>query len=92
MFRPRALVAGVAAIFIAERLDTTFHSPEELRDEFDLPVLATIPSTASDEPRTVRRALATGAALAGVALLAAGSWYVAAGNEAITRLTARGGL
>lgn len=87
-----ALVSGVVAIIVAERLDTTFHSPEELRDEFDLPVLATIPSTASDEPRTVRRALATGAALAGVALLAAGSWYVAAGNEAITRLTARGGL
>jgi succinoglycan biosynthesis transport protein ExoP len=87
-----ALAAGFVAIVVAERLDTTFHSSDDLRDEFDLPVLATIPSTGSNEPRAAQRAFAAGAALAGVALLAAGSWYVAAGNEAITRLTARGGL
>jgi polysaccharide biosynthesis transport protein len=87
-----ALASGFVAIILAERLDTTFHSSDDLREEFDLPVLATIPSTGSNPARGVRRALAAGAGLAGVALLAAGSWYVAAGNEAITRLTARGGL
>lgn len=88
-----ALVTGFVAIVVAERLDTTFHSPDQLREQLDLPVLATVPSMAlSTEPFRVRQAIVAGAALAGVALIAAGSWYLAAGNEAITRLTARGGL
>jgi polysaccharide chain length determinant protein (PEP-CTERM system associated) len=87
-----ALASGFVAIVVAERLDTSFHSSDDLRDEFELPVLASIPATDANAPDGARRALAAGAALAGVTLLAAGSWYVAAGNEAITRLTARGGL
>jgi hypothetical protein len=38
----------------------------------------------------MRRVVATSAAIVVLSLLAAGSWFVTAGNEMITRLTTRG--
>jgi len=87
-----AIGFALAAIVIAEKLDNTFHSPDELRQAVDAPILATIPLVTSSVRTKVRQVVVAGAAIAGLAILAAGSWYFAAGNEAITRLTARGGL
>jgi succinoglycan biosynthesis transport protein ExoP len=87
-----ALACAFVAIVAAEKLDNTFHSPDELREAVDAPILATIPLVTSGVRTRVRHMVVAGAALAGLAILAAGSWYFATGNEAITRLTARGGL
>jgi polysaccharide chain length determinant protein (PEP-CTERM system associated) len=90
-----ALVFSVGGIVAAEKLDTTFHSTDDLRNAIPAPILATIPRVATlTGARLIRhkRAFATGLALAGLALIVAGSWYIAAGNETIARLTARGGL
>jgi len=90
-----ALVLSVGGIVAAEKLDTTFHSTDDLRNAIPAPVLATIPRVATlTGARLMRhkRAFATGLALAALALIVAGSWYIAAGNETIARLTARGGL
>jgi hypothetical protein len=87
-----ALGCAIAAVVIAEKLDSTFHSPDELREAVDVPILATIPQVTSGVQVKVRRMLVAGAALAGLVLIGAGSWYFAAGNEAITRLTTRGGV
>jgi len=88
-----ALVAAVAAIVIVEKLDTSFHAPDDVRSFVKAPILATIPrvfTAAATRRRRVRRVLAASAAIIVLTLLAAGSWYVAAGNEMITRLTTRG--
>jgi polysaccharide chain length determinant protein (PEP-CTERM system associated) len=87
-----ALVAGVAAIAVVERLDTSFHAPDDVRSFIKTPILATIPrvfTAAATRRRRFRRVLATSAAIIVLMLLAAGAWYVAAGNEMITRLTTR---
>jgi len=88
-----AAVAGAAAILIVEKLDASFHAPDDLRAFIKIPVLATIPrvvTVASTRRRHYQRVLAASAAVVVLSLLAAGSWYVAAGNEMITRLTTRG--
>jgi polysaccharide chain length determinant protein (PEP-CTERM system associated) len=88
-----ALAAAVVSIVVVEKLDTSFHAPDDVRLFTKAPILATIPrvfTTAATRRRRFRRVLATGAAIIVLALLAAGSWYVAAGNEMITRLTTRG--
>jgi polysaccharide chain length determinant protein (PEP-CTERM system associated) len=87
-----AAVCAIAAIVVAEKLDSTFHSPDDLRESVDVPVLATIPRVASGVGAKVRRVALAGVAIAGVVLIGAGAWYVAAGNEAVTRLTVRGGI
>ena len=87
-----ALACAFTGIVIAEKLDNTFHSPDELREAVDVPILATIPHVTSSIRNKVRQVAVAGAALVVLVVIAAGSWYVAAGNEAITRLTSRGGL
>ncbi|HEY1304472.1 MAG TPA: hypothetical protein VGF24_13015 [Vicinamibacterales bacterium] len=88
-----AAVAGVIGIAVVEKLDSSFHAPDELRTFVKAPILATIPrvfTSAATRRRRYRRALAASAAILVLTLLAAGSWYIAAGNEMITRLTTRG--
>ena len=88
-----AVLAGVAAIVVVEKLDSSFHAPDDVRAFIKTPILATIPrvfTAAATRRRRFRRVLATSAAIIVLTLLAAGSWYVAAGNEMITRLTTRG--
>jgi polysaccharide biosynthesis transport protein len=88
-----ALVAAVAAIVVVEKLDNSFHAPDDVTSFIKVPIVATIPrvfTAAATRRLRLRRALATSAAIIVLTLLAAGSWYVAAGNEMITRLTTRG--
>jgi polysaccharide chain length determinant protein (PEP-CTERM system associated) len=88
-----ALVLGIAAVVIAERLDTSFHSIDELRAFTRIPVSAAIPRlvTAGDVRRARWRFCAgvLGAAC-GLAMLVLASSYLADGNDQIVRLFARG--
>lgn len=65
-----ALALAVGMVFLAERLDTSFHGVDELRAFTSLPVLASIPRIVT-RGDTWRRRLRTGvgAVLAGVGLI-----------------------
>ena len=76
------LAAG--AVVLAEQLDTSFHTVDELRRFSAVPVLASIPRivTEADTRRSRWRfRLATCAAMLGVAALMGSAHFVARGNE-----------
>jgi polysaccharide biosynthesis transport protein len=84
---------AVGSVVVAERLDATFHTADDLRAFVDVPALVAIRRivTHADVWRQRRRlALMTVSAIVGLILVIGGSYYVAAGNEQIVRLTARG--
>ena len=89
-----ALGVTLALMFIADRLDGSFHSVADVRDFTTVPVLASVPPivTAGDRARTVLR-FSVGAAV--VALLMAavvgGAFVIAHGNDGLVRLVTRGG-
>ena len=90
-----ALGAAIGAVIVAERLDGTVHTLEELRELTDVPTLAAIPLIATEQEtrrRWFRRAVATAAVLLLVSGIIAASYYVAAGNEQIVRMTSRAGV
>jgi len=90
-----AFAFGVAAIVAAEKLDTTFHTAEDVQAFTNLPMLARIrliPTAARARRSRVQFALVTAAAILALAFMVAGSYYVAGGNEQIVRLTARPAL
>jgi protein tyrosine kinase modulator len=88
------LSSGVAlgAIILAERFDTSFHSPDDLKRFTRVPVVAGIPrlDTEADLARRRRHRgwLAVGAVVM-VALMAGGSYMVAQDNEGLARTLAR---
>lgn len=89
-----SLAFGIGAIAVAEKLDTTFHDVDDLRAFADLPTLATIrliPTRARARRRQRLVALTAVAVAVGLVVIVAGSYYVAAGNEQLVRLTARPG-
>jgi succinoglycan biosynthesis transport protein ExoP len=99
--RPRLFAIGlllaiglaVAAVLLSERLDTAFHSIEDLRAFVTVPALFSIPliATAAERRRTWRRlALTTISIVVGLIIIIAGTRALARGNEQIVRLTARG--
>lgn len=99
--RSRLLFAGLilslgltaVVVLVAEWLDTSFHSVDDLRAFTSVPVLASIPRivTPADVARRRRRfGLAAAAAGVGLALVVALSSYVAHDNEPLVRLLARG--
>src|SRR5437899_6132376 len=76
------LAAG--AVVLAEQLDTSFHTVDELRRFSAVPVLASIPRivTEADTRRSRWRfRLAACAAMLGVAVLMGSAHFVASGNE-----------
>ena len=85
-----SLALAFAATVGADKLDTTFHSVDELRAFISVPALATIrmiPTKAGARRRRIRLALMIVFVIAGLTLIVAGSRYVAAGNEGIVRRT-----
>lgn len=99
--RLRLLVAGlVLAIMFAgavavalDKLDTSFHTMDDLRASVRGPALFSIPLIATrtgTRRRRWRHALAAAGVVAALCLIAAGVAYVATGNERIVRLVARG--
>jgi succinoglycan biosynthesis transport protein ExoP len=83
-----ALGLAFGAVLAAEKLDTTFHTVDDLRAFVRAPTLATIRAirTPGDaRRRRLRVALVAAAILVAVALIVAGADYIATGNEQIVR-------
>jgi polysaccharide biosynthesis transport protein len=86
-----ALAAG--AVLLAEQLDTSFHSMDDLRRFSVVPVLASIPPIVSeaDTAREHRRfRLRAAAAALGLLLLVVSSYLVATGNEQLVWVLVQG--
>lgn len=90
-----SLALGFGAIVAAEKFDTTFHTVDDLQAFTNLPTLARIrliPTAGRARRERLRLVLISTAVVVGLAVIVAGSYYVAAGNEQIVRLTARPSL
>ena len=88
-----SLGLAVGAALLAEKVDTAFHTIDDLRAFVTVPTLFSIPRifTAADTRRQRRRfALTTASIVVGLALIITGARYLAKGNDQIVRLTARG--
>ena len=89
-----ALLAGIGAALLADRLDTSFGSVDELRAFTRVPVLASIPQIATWRDTRARwTKLLLGATAAAVVLtaVAAAAVNFARGNELLARLLLRMG-
>jgi succinoglycan biosynthesis transport protein ExoP len=95
--RPRLLLMGIAialalaigATVAIERLDTTFHSVDDLRGFTTVPTLVRIPRIVTPQDVRLarwRRALIAVAVIAGLGLIGAGSHRVGRGNDGVVRL------
>ena len=87
-----ALGLAIGVVIGAEKLDTTFHSADELRAWVSLPILATAPlmtSRGATRRKRRRAALVGVSAVIGVLLIVAGSRYVSSGNEQLVRMMER---
>jgi hypothetical protein len=87
--------AGLAlgAVVGAEKLDTTFHTAEEVRGFAPVPMLAVIrriPAPMEARGRRLRLALATISFAVAVAIIVGGAHYVGSNNEQLVRMTTRG--
>lgn len=90
------LIVGVLLAFggaaLADRLDTSFHSVDDLRAFTSVPVLASIPKVTTNRDRVGRMArggTAAGMALLVIAVIAAGAFQIGARSEDIVRLLMR---
>jgi protein tyrosine kinase modulator len=99
--RPKLILLGVvlalavtgAAVMLAEQIDASFHSVDDLRAFSKLPVLVTIPQIRTRADRVRRRWRLQLAAFAGVAglFLVIGIAYVVAHNDLVITLLTRTG-
>jgi polysaccharide chain length determinant protein (PEP-CTERM system associated) len=88
-----AFGAAGAVATLAEHLDTSFHTFDDLRTFTRVPVLASIPRIVSDADMTRQmrqRWLATASIALGLALIVAASYHLAHGNDQLVRLLSRG--
>ena len=88
-----ALGFGLVVILATERFDTSVHTAEELQGITQLPLLATvsrIPTKLDRQHRRRRRTATFVAAAVAMALIAAGTYHYASGNDDLVRLTSRG--
>lgn len=87
------LLAGAAAVgvvLVAEQLDTSFHTLDDLRAFTSVPIVASIPCIErASRARHVRTVFAMASALAAIALAVALSAHLANGNEQLVRLLVR---
>jgi hypothetical protein len=77
------------ALMLAEMLDTSFHSTDELRQFTIVPVLVRVPKivTDADRQRGQRRfRLAAAGVVLGLIVIAGGSFLIAHGNEQLVQL------
>ena len=88
-----AIALAIGVVLLTEKLDTAFHTVDDLRAFTTVPTLFSIPliHTISDGRRQMRRfVLTTASVLIALAAIVAGFHYVATGNEQIARLVGRG--
>jgi len=83
---------AVAAVLLAERIDTSFHDVDDLRAFSNVPVLVSIPRivTGTDLRRTWwRMRFAATAALVGFVMIVGITYFAAHGNERLVMLLVR---
>jgi polysaccharide chain length determinant protein (PEP-CTERM system associated) len=83
---------GFGAMLAMERLDTSFHTADDLRAFAGVPMVATVRliRTPADVRQERRRAgLVVAALVVAVGIVAAGSYYIAGNNEQLVRLATR---
>jgi hypothetical protein len=88
-----SLALALFAVVGAEKLDTTFHSVEDLREFARIPAIAVIrriPTPSEARSIRVRRVLVTASVVVALALIVAGARHIGTGNEQIVMMTARG--
>jgi len=88
-----SLALALAAVIGAEKLDTTFHSVEDLRAFARVPAVAVIrriPTPSEARNRRVRRTLVAASVVAALALIVVGARHLGTGNEQIVMMTTRG--
>lgn len=88
-----SLGLAFAAVVAAEKLDTSFHSVDDLRRFAAVPTLAVIrrmPTPADARGQRLKFAAMALSFLFALALIVSGAHYVGAGNEQIVRMTSRG--
>jgi uncharacterized protein involved in exopolysaccharide biosynthesis len=86
-----ALALAAGSVFVIEKIDTAFHSINDLRAFVAVPTLFSIPLilTAADRRRRWRKvALTVVSIVVGLGLIVSGSRHYARDNEALVRLTA----
>jgi polysaccharide biosynthesis transport protein len=84
---------AIAAVVLAEQLNASFHSVDDLRALTTVPVLLSIPLivTADDTARQLRRfRLGTASFVVTLVLIIGLSWFVAHGNEQLVSFLNRG--
>jgi uncharacterized protein involved in exopolysaccharide biosynthesis len=84
-----AIVFGIVAAFAIDRMDTSFHSIDDLRAFTAVPVLASIPriNTIRDRRnRQLRLAAVTAAAMLTIVLLGTTAFHYAHGSDQVARL------
>jgi len=82
------------ALMVAEALDTSFHSANELREFSNVPVLVGISKIVTDADRQreqQRFRVAMAGAMLGLVLIAGASYLIAHGNEHLVQMLAGGG-
>jgi hypothetical protein len=82
-------VLGAGAIVLAEILDTSFHSVDDLRSFSALPVLVAIPQIVTEvdaRRRRTRFRVAAAVVIAGLTHTAGAAYLVASDNETLTNL------
>jgi len=87
-----ALGGAAAAVVLAERLDTSFHTLDDLRSFTKVPVVGSVPHIvrAADTARRARqRWLATASIALGLGLLVAASYHFANGNYQLVQILSR---
>jgi polysaccharide chain length determinant protein (PEP-CTERM system associated) len=88
-----AAALAVGSVLLMEKLDTAFHSIDDLRAFVTVPALFSIPliPTITEARRKRRRmALAAVSVVVGLAVVFTGSRYLASNNEQLARFTADG--
>ena len=84
---------AVGLVILAEQVDSSFHTLDDLRAITSLPVLVSIPRivTEADVRRRRRRfQLSTVAAVCGLVLIVSAAYFVAMGNEQLLRMLSPG--
>lgn len=87
-----SLGLAVGAVVLAERVDTSFHTVDDLRGFSPVPVLVSIPRIVTKRDLRRRRwhtRLAAGAALIGLVVIVGAAYFTAHGNERLVSLLTR---
>ena len=87
-----ALGLAAAAVFLAEQLDTSLHSVEDLRAMANAPVLVTIPEivTSGDQRRSALRfVLGAASTVVALAAIVGLSYFLATENSQLTQMLLR---